>query len=235
MDSDISLRASVPAMKRLMVTMSLVTALAACGKKDNADKGKKETAPTSGTSAPAQPTATEPPAKPTEPPAKPTEPPVPADPTASWTEQKGAGFSVLAARAATEQKADVPSPAGPQPMTMYSGYHPASLKGAFQVAVVDMSAGAKKAKIDPDKTLTGAIDGWKKSIPGLTIENQSAIPGETGFDLRAGGNHPQGGPFKLRGRVIYKKERLYTVQSIYTDAKDAPLADKFIESFKVTD
>lgn len=223
-------------MKKLVVMVILVAALAAC-KKDDADKGKKEAAPTAGTSEPAKPTATEPPAKPTEPPPKPAEPPPPADPTASWTEQKGAGFSVLAARGATEQKIDVPSAAGPQPMTMYSGYHPASLKGAFQVAVADLSAAAKKAKtkIDPDKTLADSVAGWKKMIPGLTFDSQSEIPGEKGLDLRASGNHPQLGPFKMRGRVILKKESLYTVQAIYADAKEAPLADKFVESFKVTE
>lgn len=221
-------------MKKLIAAMILMTALGACGKKDNEDKGKKETAPAPGTSEPAKPTEQQ--AKPAEPPAKPAEPPPPpADPTASWTEQKGSGFSVLAARAPTEQKATVPSAVGPQPMTMYSGYHPASLKGAFQVATVDMTEGAKKTKIDPDKALSGAVEGWKKSIPGLTVENQSAVDGEKGFDLKAGGTHPQGGPFKVRGRLIYKKERLYTVQALYTDAKDAPLADKFVESFKVTD
>lgn len=215
-------------MKKLLATMILVTALVACGKKDE-DKGKKETAPTTGTSDPAKP------ATPTEPPAKPAAPPAPADPTASWTEQKGAGFSVLAARAPTEQKATVPSAVGPQPIIVYGGYHPASLQGAFQVALVDMSEGAKKTKIDPEKSLAGAIDGWKKSIPGLTVDKETPVAGETGLDLRASGNHPQGGPFKVRGRLIYKKEHLYTVQALYTAAKDAPLADKFVESFKLTD
>jgi len=202
----------------LVIVVAAAVAAAACGKKDK-DSGKKQPGPAAG-----QPEA----------PAKPAEPVKPADPTASWTEQKGDGFSVMAARAPEETKDSLPSPAGPQPITIYAGYHPAGMQGAFQVALVDMTGAAKKGKIDPGKALDGAVQGWMKTVPGLSIDKQEAIPGEVGIDIRASGTHPQAGPFKTRARVIYKNAHTYAVQALYVDAKDQPMADKFVESFKLT-
>jgi len=207
-------------MKHLIVTLSLALALIGCKKDPAADKvGDKPVADD----------------KPVVPPAAPDASAPPADPTASWTEQPGTGFVVTAPRAPNIQQQTVPSALGDQPITMYVGYEPPGFKGAFQTAVSDASAVVKDlTALDGKQMVDDGVKGAIANLPGTTIEKDEALPDDHGRAIVATGNHPQGGPFKLVLRIFFRAGKLYMVQALYVDAADAPLATKFVESFKIT-
>jgi hypothetical protein len=212
-------------MTRFLVGIMVVAGLSACGKKDNENK------------AAAPPPVDKEPAKPTEV-AKPTEPEKPADPTASWTEQKGAGFTVLAPRAPKEEKITVPSAAGPQPGTLWTGYEPVGAQVMFAVGLADLSAAPK---VDSAKVMSGALEGMLKSAPALKVEKTEPLTGDAMKGAEIAIEHVlagsvQGQNIKMRVRMFYKNKRNYHVQVLYPAASpDAALADKFVESFKLTE
>jgi hypothetical protein len=210
-------------MNKLTLGLAVALALTACGKKDK-DAAKKDTPP-----------AADPATKPAEPPAtKPAEPPPPpADPTASWTEQKGEGFTVMAANAPKSEQMDAPTPLGPQKVTAFGGFEPAGYKGAMQVGVTDLSA-LKGDKRKPDQIIKDSVAGLMANMPGVKVDSEvKDTGGEAGTRLALSGTHPQGGPFKMVARILLKNKKLYVVQALRTQDADQPLVDKFVDSFKI--
>ncbi len=215
-------------MNKLTLGLAVALALTGCGKKDK-DDGKKETPATDPATKPADPAAT----PPTDPAAKPAEPAAPADPTASWTEQKGEGFTVMAARAPKSEQMEVPSPIGPQKVTAYGGFEPAGYQGAMQVAVTDLS-GLKDDKRKPEQIIKDSVGGLKANMPFVNIDGETKDDGgEAGTRIAASGTHPQGGPFKMQARILLKNKKLYMVQALHIKDADKPLVDKFVDSFKI--
>lgn len=231
-------------MRTSIVALALALGLSGCDKQDKdapKDQPVAEAKPAEDKAVEAKPAEAKPvEARPVEvaPTTPPPEPPPAADPTASWTEHKGAGFVLKGPRAPTEESATAPTPAGPQPVTMYVGYEPAGFQGSFQTAVSDMTAMIKAAGTQPDpkKTLDDSVTGWIANIPSATIEKDEPIAGvDAGRSVRARGNHPQGGPFSVYGHVYFHDNKVFMVQALYVDAKDEALATAFVDSFKLVD
>lgn len=212
-------------LARVLVVMAL--SVPACGKQaDDGGKANPAAAPApDGDKAAA--------------PAKPVEPakaaaPAKRDPTASWKEFEGAGFKVMAARKPREEAHTADTVLGPQPLTMYVGYEPPGYTGAMQIAVTDLSR-LKNDTRKPEEILEDGLAGVLKNIPSAKVESRAAIEGaDAGLDVRARGNHPQGGPFKLRLRIFMAGRKMLLVQALFVKAGDQPLVDKFIESFTIT-
>src|SRR5689334_17507979 len=123
-------RAVIPSrMTNRILGLALALALISCKK----DEKKKDEPRAEGK--PATPEVVAADAAKAAPPAAPdAAPAAPADPTASWTEQKGDGFTVKAARTPQQESSTQDTPLGPQAVTMYFGYEPDGFEGSFQAA-----------------------------------------------------------------------------------------------------
>ena len=202
-------------IQRVMLTLTPALLLWACGDKDDA-AGKKEGGSAVGKDGK----------------------PVKVDPTLSWKDQKGPGFTVLGAQAPTEQKSGPKDPKDPLvvQVTTYSGYQPAEFKGELKIMVAEYSD--KVAEVDLLKLLREAAKEPATSMPGTKVEEMIAIGGDVpGMDARYSGTDPQLGAFGMRQRFLFKNKILYTVQARYSSAvkglDDQALA--FILSFKLVD
>ncbi len=162
--------------------------------------------------------------------------PAKVDPTLSWKDQRGPGFTVLGARTPTEQKGEPPKE---DPLitgvTTYAGYQPADFKGDFSITVTQYSE--KVVEVDLLKLLREAVKQPATTMPGTKVEEMIAIGGDVpGMDARYSGEDPQLGKFGMRRRLLFKNNVLYAVQARYSAATkgldDQALA--FILSFKLT-
>lgn len=198
----------------------LTVALVACGK-----KGSTETAEQKPAEAPAavKTTATAAPA-------------AASDEPSGWSERKGPGFTVKAPNAPTEKTLSMPTAAGPVPATMWTGYEAPGGEAMWAVASEDFTA-AKS--VDVDKVVNSAFDGLLGKLPGAKIDEIKAITASTtdstpiGKELRASANL-QGHGVRLHVLALYSstQKHFFLVQAL--SGTDATLADKFVDSFKLT-
>jgi hypothetical protein len=200
---------------RIMLALLVAVAVPACGSKDDDAPAKKNGAGGGGAGK------------------KDGPPRIDPNPTLSWTEQRGPGFVVTAARAPSEAPAPTKDK-GVVKKTVFSGYEPEGAPGAFTVTVTELA----KPTGEPDllKILRDEITA-PKADPNLTVDDLQAMNGTPpGMEAVYSGTDEKLGEIKMRIRVFYKDNVLYTAVGKYSmkAKKDfGPQAQTFVDSLKV--